>query len=226
MDVSVAVVDSETSGNIGTIARAMKNFGFEDLLVVDPPEIEPGGEAYGYAAGARDVLENRRNVSFDTLVQSHHTVAFTSTTPADTSNLDRHPFYTVDELGNQLPDTSVALVFGRETVGLSNAELRKTDSICTIPANPEYASMNLGQAATVTLYELSKHSLDTHEPDRETASPRLVNEFHNCFRNTLEPQTDGDNRPLTAMKRVIGRANPTKPELETLIGAFKKIRRD
>jgi len=54
-DISVCIVDAQTPGNVGTIARAMKNFGVEDLLLVDPPEIEPEGEAW--SARRRELLQ-------------------------------------------------------------------------------------------------------------------------------------------------------------------------
>ena len=79
---AVAVVDAETPGNVGTIARAMKNFGFDDLLLVDPPKLDPDGEAYGYAGHAReDVLPNATELSFDELAENYHTtVSYTHLT--------------------------------------------------------------------------------------------------------------------------------------------------
>ncbi|MEF8901009.1 MAG: TrmH family RNA methyltransferase, partial [Halovenus sp.] len=58
-EIAVAIVDAETPGNVGTVARSMKNFGLSDLLLVDPPALDPDGEAYGFAGQAReDVLPN------------------------------------------------------------------------------------------------------------------------------------------------------------------------
>ncbi|MFB6284775.1 MAG: RNA methyltransferase [Halobacteria archaeon] len=224
MNVSVAVVDAETPGNLGAIARSMKNFGFRDLLVVEPPSIEPGGEAYGYAAGARDVLEGRTSISYTEMVDRYYTVGFTSVTPSDDTNMARHPFYTAEELPSELPDTDVALVFGREAVGLSNRELELLDGVCTIPANPEYPALNLSQAATVALYEISKLGLESHEPERETAPPELVEEFYGNFSELVESR-DGvrdKDKPTTAMRRILGRANPTEAELKTLMTVFGK----
>jgi tRNA (cytidine32/uridine32-2'-O)-methyltransferase len=77
--IAMAVVDAETPGNVGTVARAMKNFGLSELLLVDPPELDPGGEAYGFAGQAReDVLPNAREVGFEELVAEYHTVGCTA----------------------------------------------------------------------------------------------------------------------------------------------------
>ena len=71
----VAVVEPETPGNVGTIARAMKNFGFRDLKLIDAPELDPDGEAYGFAGQARkDVLPDHDRPTFDELVEQYHTV--------------------------------------------------------------------------------------------------------------------------------------------------------
>ena len=78
---TVVVVDPQTPGNVGTIARAMKNFGFEDLKLVNPPELGHDGEAYGFAGQAReDVLPNADVVTFDEVVENYHTVGMTAIT--------------------------------------------------------------------------------------------------------------------------------------------------
>jgi len=151
------LVEPETPGNVGTVARAMKNFGFSDLRLVDPPPLEPGGEAYGFAGHAReDVLPNATTTTFDDVVREFHTVGFTAITGEDARRHVRFPVATPRELAGELAgvDLPVAFVFGREGRGLNNDELARLDEVCTIPASPEYPVLNLGQAATVALYEL------------------------------------------------------------------------
>jgi len=153
--ISVAVVDAETPGNVGTIARSMKNFGLSELLLVDPPELDPDGEAYGYAGQAReDILPGAREVSFDELVENYHTVACTATTNEDDSNHVRYPAQTPAELADSLGgvESDTCIVFGRERVGLTNDELARLDQLCSIPAHADYPVLNLGQAATIVLY--------------------------------------------------------------------------
>src|SRR6056297_2897965 len=121
----VVVVDAETPGNVGTIARAMKNFGLSELKLVNPPPLEPGGEAYGFAGHAReDVLPNAEEVTFEAVVENYHTVGCTAITNEDSRHHVRFPFTTPEELADSLPDVEArtALVFGREGTGLSNEE--------------------------------------------------------------------------------------------------------
>ena len=88
----VVVVDAETPGNVGTIARAMKNFGLSDLRLVDPPELDPDGEAYGFAGHAReDVLPDATETTLDEVVADFFTVGCTAITGEDARRHVRYP---------------------------------------------------------------------------------------------------------------------------------------
>jgi len=111
----VVVVEPETPGNVGTIARAMKNFGLSDLKLVDPPELKEDGEAYGFAGHAReDVLPNADEVTFDEIVANYHTVGTTAITGEDDQSHERFPFKTPVELRESLKTVdapTAAIVF-------------------------------------------------------------------------------------------------------------------
>ena len=229
--VSVAVVGSETPGNVGTVARAMKNFGVSDLYLVDPPELDPEGEAYGFAGHAReDVLPNAREVDFDHLVENFHTVGCTAVTNEDETSHVRYPFRTPRELADSLRgiEADTCLVFGRERVGLTNAELARLDEVCSVPASADYPVLNLGQAATVVLYELRELTLDaTQHPDsvHERADEREIAGLHAEFERFLDRinHPDGKRAKTTRMfRRVLGRAHPTGREVSTLRGLFRR----
>ena len=230
MDVAVAVVDAHTPGNVGTIARAMKNFGFEDLKLVDPPELDPDGEAYGFAGHAReDVLPNHDVLTFEELVTEFYTVGFTAMTGRDGGRHVRYPFRTPAELGDHLAgvESDVALVFGREGTGLSNEEFARIDEVCSIPANPDYPVLNLGQAATVALYELRNLALgETHQPARhDRADERALEGLYEQFASFLvaiERPTEKRAKTERMLRRVLGRAHPTGREVTTLRGLFRR----
>ncbi|MFB6070737.1 MAG: RNA methyltransferase [Halanaeroarchaeum sp.] len=228
---AVVVVDAATPGNVGTIARAMKNFGFEDLLLVDPPELDPDGEAYGFAGQARDdVLPNAREVTLDAVVESHHTIGFTAVTNEDGSSHVRYPFVTPAELADDLEGLTArtALVFGRERVGLTNDELSRLDRICAIPASEEYPVMNLGQAATVALYELREVAMESSQlPDRskDRATEAEIEGFYDHVASTLETvgyPIEKREKTMRLVRRVFGRAHPTGRELSTLRGVLRR----
>ena len=231
----VVVVEPQTPGNVGTIARAMKNFGFSDLKLVDPPEITPDSEAYGFAGHAReDVLPNADEVTFDAVVEEYHTVGFTAITNEDARRHVRFPFRTPRELADSLArvETRTALVFGREGTGLSNRELERLDEVCSIPASAEYPVLNLGQAATVALYELRTLTLGpdaerTQLPDveRERAAEADIDRFYDFFAAFLEGVEHREHKrekTVRMMRRLVGRAHPTEREITTLTGLFRK----
>jgi TrmH family RNA methyltransferase len=229
-DISVAIVDPQTPGNVGTIARAMKNFGMTDLLLVDPPELDPDGEAYGFAGHAReDVLPNAREVTFEHLVANYHTVGTTAVTNEDARKHVRYPFVTPAELADSLRDVDAdtCLVFGREDVGLTNEEMARLDQVCSVPANAEYPVLNLGQAATIVMYEVRDLTVaETQHPDgidraSEAEIEGLYGQFDALLAGINHPE---EKRAKTGrlFRRLVGRAHPTDREARTLRGVFRR----
>ncbi|WP_423745366.1 RNA methyltransferase (plasmid) [Haladaptatus sp. SPP-AMP-3] len=231
MKPAVAIVEPKTPGNIGTIARAMKNFGMDDLKLVNPPEFGRDSEAYGFAGQAReDVLPNYDEVTFDELVENYHTVGMTATTNEDASHHVRFPFETPRELAESLRDvkTDTVLIFGREANGLTNEELSRIDEVCSIPASASYPALNLGQAATVALYELRTLTVEeTQLPDvsRERADEAEIEGFYGAFADLLETvgqPTEKHEKNMRMIRRVFGRAHPTGREIATLRGIVRR----
>jgi len=231
MKPAVAIVEPKTPGNIGTIARAMKNFGMDDLKLVDPPAFGRDSEAYGYAGQAReDVLPNYDEVTFDHLVENYHTVGLTATTNEDARKHRRFPFETPDELVESLREVAAptVLVFGREDNGLTNDEVARLDEVCSIPASADYPALNLGQAATVTLYELRELTVEeTQLPDveRERADEAEIEGFYDhfgAFLDAIDHPAEKREKTLRLARRLLGRAHPTGRELRTLRGVLRR----
>lgn len=227
----VVVVAAETPGNVGTIARAMKNFGLSELKLVDPPELDPDGEAYGFAGHAReDVLPNAEEVTFEEVVDTYHTVGCTAITGEDSRRHVRFPFKTPVELREELAtvETPTALVFGREGRGLHNHEIEQLDEVCSIPASDEYPVLNLGQAATILLYELRGLTVDeTQLPDieRVRADEPDIERLYEYFADFLDAQNYNERKRAKTqrlMRRLVGRAHPTDREVHTLLGVFRQ----
>jgi TrmH family RNA methyltransferase len=228
---AVAVVDAATSGNVGTIARAMKNFGFEDLLLVEPPAVGPESEAWGFAGRAReDVLPNATELAFDELATTYHTVGFTAITNENGASHVRWPFETPADLASSLAgvEADTALVFGRERVGLTNDEMERLDQVCAIPASDAYPVLNLGQAATVALYELRGLAMGdsqlpdpTHDRAAEAEIEGLYDQFE-AFLGAMDYPAEKRAKTGRLLRRVVGRAHPTGREVTTLRGVFRR----
>ena len=227
----VVVVEPKTPGNVGTIARAMKNFGLTDLKLVDPPELGRDSEAYGFAGQAReDVLPNHDVVTFEEVVERYHTVGFTAITNESQAKHVRFPFRTPRELAESLEglDADTALVFGRERVGLTNEELARLDEVCSIPASTDYPVLNLGQAATIALYELRELTVEetqlpdvSHHRAEEVDVERFYDHFDDYLALTGYPD---EKRAKTGrmVRRILGRAHPTGREINTLHGLLRR----
>lgn len=230
-NVAIAVVGAETPGNVGSIARSMKNFGLSDLYLVDPPDLDRDGDSYAFAGHAReDVLPNATTVEFEYLVENFYTIACTATTNQDATSHVRYPFVEPAELGDELAglDADVCLVFGRESVGLTNEEVAELDRVCSVPASAEYPVLNLAQAATIVLYELreltvseTQHPEQTHERAAEHEIEGLHETFSEYLRDVGHPDVKIE-KTERLFRRLLGRAHPTGREARTMRGVFRR----
>jgi tRNA/rRNA methyltransferase len=141
-------------GNIGAAARAMKTMGLARLHLVRPKRF-PHADARAMASGALDVLESAQVCA--TLDEALSGTRFSVALSARARELSHPPLdarAAAKELARAARGNEVALVFGNETVGLSNAEVMRCSRIARIPADPKYASLNLAQAVQVMAYEV------------------------------------------------------------------------
>ncbi len=230
--IRVVLINPLIEGNIGAVARAMKNFDLHDLRLVDPPDI--GEEARCRAKHANDILESAKIQSFDEAVAGAALVA--GTTGITTSNR-RHPLRIAvgaEEFAGRIPDQQgdIALLFGRENDGLHNDEIARCDLLVTIPTDNEYPILNLSHAASVVFYEIFKHrrggtggrSLRQRFPaaDREYPGRELL--FQNFERLLHAIGWPEHRRPNTNImfRRIMGRAMPKPEEYHTMIGVIDR----
>lgn len=140
-------------GNIGAAARAMKTMGLARLHLVMPRQF-PDPEADARATDAVDVLAAAKVCgSLDEALAGTVFAVALSARPRDLGPEPRLAREAVADLLAEAAQGEVALVFGNETVGLSNEELQRCQLAATIPANPEFSSLNLGAAVQVLCYE-------------------------------------------------------------------------
>lgn len=173
--------------NIAHVVRAMKNFGFRDLRLAEPREYD-AHRIEGIAHQTHDVL--RRVVVYESLepalADCVHVVGFTARGRSAKRNLQR-PREAAEEILAAAEAGRVALLFGREDKGLSNEALDRCHRIVTIPTDPEYASLNLGHAVVVMLYELALARGDdtrAFKAPRRRAGAATVEEIERLFVDT------------------------------------------
>ena len=157
--VRIVLVEPQEPMNLGAVARAMRNFGLSRLYVVNPPpRVGPpwAKEAYWLAVHAEEVLEKAQVAgSLLEALRGAQLVVATTGRPREVYPAPVAPAWEVADRVAAFPG-EVALVFGRETFGLTNEELELAHLIGYIPTAPEQPSLNLAQAVVVFAYELFK----------------------------------------------------------------------
>lgn len=153
-NITIVLVEPSHPGNIGAVARAMKNMGLSRLTLV-APERFPHEEATWRAVSAADLLENARVVA--TLDEA---LAHAQLVVGATARNRRIPWPVLDarraaaDITQHAQHAQVAVLFGREDNGLSNEELMRCNLHLAIPTSDEYSSLNLGMAVQVVCYEV------------------------------------------------------------------------
>ena len=225
MTARVVLVEPESAGNIGAIARSMKNFALSELWVVNP-KTPLAMEARAFAMHGFDVLRKARKVKTLKQALKHvDMVAGTSAVVATSrSNITRVPI-TPRELAKQLSgfEGNVAIVFGRESSGLSNDELKCCDLMVTIPANGKYNVLNIASAASILFYEIFQTKTTHPGPPlaSEVVKARLQMEFGRMVnRSGVQPH----KRELVkrSFRNVISRSFITSREASLLLGVVRR----
>ena len=221
-DVRFVLVGPKFEGNVGAVARSMANFDFEELYLVEPCEI--GEDAYRRAKHGSDILDNAVSVgTMEEAVEDCFLVAGTSgiTTKGD-RNYTRLPV-PVREFAQHVSgyDEKMAVVFGREDIGLFQEELNKCDLLINVPTSDRYPVLNLSHAATLVMYELFQFGKVTR---RAEPAERKEKEYMFGFFDDLMDAIDyPDHRredTSVMFRRMMGRSIPTKYEYNTIMGVF------
>ncbi|MFQ5995790.1 MAG: RNA methyltransferase [Acidiferrobacterales bacterium] len=193
-NVRIVLVHPTHPGNVGATARAMKTMDLDQLYLVAPAADTLAPEARARAAGALDVLE--RAVTCDSLFNAIDGCRVVIGTSSRARSI---PWPALDaracamRLVSEAKSGLVALVFGREKMGLTNAELDLCEQVVNIPSNPAYASLNLACAVQVMSYEIFRASrgqreverIDWHEPRVALARSEDIERFYRHLEQVL-----------------------------------------
>lgn len=221
----IVLVEPREAGNVGACARVMKNFGFDDLVIVgEHPQLLP--VAGWWASGAGDLLARARFTATlgEALADAHLTVATTSmrgrTTPADFT-----PRQLEMEFASLAADQTLALVFGREDSGLTRDELVQCQRYAAIPTDESFPTMNLAQAVGVFCFALS--SVEQAARPRELAPAALVERMHERLESLLLEagflHANNPARIYDEVRAMIGRASLDEREVTIILGMLRQI---
>lgn len=230
-NIFFTLVEPKEQGNIGASARAIKNMGFRNLCLVNPPKID--NEAYWFACNANDILESAK--IYNTLDDAIGDKALVIGTTRRIGKR-RGLIFPITEATKKIREIAfnnkVVMLFGREDKGLFNKEIEKCGFSITIPTSYEQPSLNLAQAVLIVAYELSKLELSANEKrtDIKLVNTEELTVLYSRISNSLKilgyiPKGNRnlEKKIMTNLKHFIGRAGLTNWELKMLHGICSQI---
>jgi len=224
----IVLVQPLYGGNVGSVCRAMANYGLSDLALVAPPSLDLQ-EARQMAVGAQPILENRRE--FPTLADA---LADCGVVVGTTGRLGLYRQHALPprELAPRLLEAAetgrVALVFGREDKGLFNSEIALCTTLLRIPSHPDYFSLNLAMAVLIVCYELYLASGHWQPPiEKSPEAPSFLRErLFAMWRKMLlaigfmEPEKA--DHMMLGIRRIFGRGKMTEDDVRILMGVARQ----
>jgi len=204
----VVLVGPKFSGNVGLIARLMKNFDFGELRIVGGNPLKR--QAWRRAMKGREILDRAKLFKdLDEALADVDYIAGTSGICSDNDARHLRAAITPERFARDIQRIrgKVALLFGREDYGLLNEELAKCDVLITIPTGPEYPIMNISHAVAVMLYELNLARARPHRPRKASGFEKEV--VHKAFKELLDViDWPAHKREGTRImfRRILGRA--------------------
>ena len=226
----IVLVATSHPGNIGAAARAMHTMGLARLVLVDPRRF-PDPEAVALASGANAVIDAAQVVATldDALSGSVLTVGLSARQREFAGRVMPVREAAAEAIAHSAYG-DVALVFGTEMSGLSNAELARCSIIATIPANPDYASLNLAAAVQVVAYELRQAAGDASVWRAPRFEPASFDEIEALYAHATRTLADMrflspemPRRLLPRLRRLFARAALEKEEVNILRGILARI---
>lgn len=217
-------------GNIGSTARVLKNFGFKNLRLVDPPRNYKDAEARKMSLGAFDLLKSAQ--CFDTLAAALKDINIAVGTTSAHQRVCKTQSIT-DVCASLQNDriNRVAVILGEERDGMKTEDFERCQFIATIPCNPEFPSLNLAHAAGIFAYELTRPSKSPGSIAELELSPSGADtdEFFKQLDQTLHDRgfTKSFNRNsiMSELRVLFNKANPSARELQLLNAILKSSAR-
>ena len=231
--ILTVLVQTHHPGNIGSAARALKTMGLGELALVNPTDY-PHEDAVRLAAGASDVLDDASVSSqLESVLRETRLVVACTARPRgfDLPELDAEAAAKL--LVEQSSLGKVAVLYGPERFGLSNEHLKLARYRVTIPANPDYSSLNLAAAVQLMSYEIRKAMLDHEQPDRSVQrvlpSTDEMERFYEHLHTTLYASgfinKAHPGKIMDKLRNLFDRAEPDQSETNILRGILASLDR-
>lgn len=230
-DIRFVLVGTQHPGNIGAVARAMKNMALERLVLVRPREF-PHPEALSRASGADDVLAAARVAG--SLAEAIGDCGYVVATTAREREQNHRVIDVRDAATRIVAEAArgpVAVLFGAERAGLSNEEIEAAHALLRIPANPAYTSLNIAMAAQLIAYEIHRARGARVEAPRGAvplATPEEMARLYEHLEQVLgeidfRDRTQSGTNLMQRLRRLFQRAEPDQNEVNILRGILAAV---
>jgi TrmH family RNA methyltransferase len=226
--VRIVLIDPSHPGNIGSVARAMKNMALSELVLVRPRSF-PHAESNALAAGADDVLAGARVVaSVAEAIGDCGFIAGTTSRPRSYYWEFTTPRDVAGRVVGLPEENRAALLFGSERYGLANDDLQYCNVLVRIPANPEYCSLNLAMSVQLLAYELfmAREAPRSHtQLELPLAQAADVEHFYAHLHQVLN-EIDFEDRTghlMERLRRLFNRAQLDRNELNIMRGILSAV---
>ena len=230
--VGFVLIKPQLPENIGFCARALKNFGFKKLDLVDPKEKWPNRKAIATSVGANNILKKTK-IYFDikSAINSYDIVYASSARKRDI-NKKHLSFKQFIESIKKNKNKKIGIIFGPEASGLSNEDITHSNYIFKIPVSKNFESINLSHSLILVCFELFKilkpNYLKKQKKLTDVASKKKFNTFFDFLENKLEKRgfftpKEKEKTMLINLRNIFGRIELSNKELRVLSSVFSKL---
>ncbi|MFX1276945.1 MAG: RNA methyltransferase [Promethearchaeota archaeon] len=244
LSFTIILVQPESAGNIGSIARVMKNFNFKKLVIFNPIEqIEniKNHETQGFAMHGKDILLNADIIKVDkqenhyfeltNYLKNYDLIIASTAKGMKYSNVPRLTIFPEDlTIPISKNDLNIAILFGKESRGLTNEEIALADILIRIPTWNEYPTMNLSHASAIILYEIFKkiYILNVGRGKKpillaDKKDRLIIYKFIQEIISKLKIRSYREKNVYFAFKNIFERSLMSKKELSLIMGVFSKL---
>ena len=244
LSFDIVLVQPEHAGNIGSVARVMKNFNFNNLVIFNPLEKVNKIHSYesqGFAMHGKDILQNAKIISLDhqpdhthifkAFMEQYDLILATTAKGKHYRNIRRMPIFPKNlKLPISKKPLNIAILFGKESRGLTNEEIEIADILLRIPTGSIYTSLNLSHACGIILYEIfnkmNQVSIGRGQNPVLIANKEDKKIFYAIIKKLIDKlkiRTHKKENVIFAFKNIFERALITKKELSLIMGVFSKV---
>lgn len=230
-NITVVLVGTLYSGNVGSVCRAMANMGLSRLTLVAPRILDGWEEGRRLAVHATDILDARREVAtLDEAVADCAAVVGTTARGGLYRATVQPPRVLAPEILRLAAQAPVAVVFGREDQGLHNDEIARCTHLIRIPVDPRYQSLNLSQALLIVAYELYSATGTYVSPVEEAVSLATQATKHALMAKWRQAMLDigfmdeqKADHMMQGFQRIFSRGVRTDPDASIMLGAAHQM---